>query len=282
MHTLCNDWDLSSFNWSTFKNQQLIDDRGISFERVVSVKEKLSPEEREILDRFERGRVAAGGPDAERELEVARQAARRTFNKTRRVNLRVTERDFELAHYRAREEGIPYQTLLSSVIHRYLSGRLVERRRRRTGERAFSRHVPRAGSSSARASAMAAEADHLDAAGLRVALVTGIDDERPLRLQNRPLRSAGPFRPWGGGAPLDLDCPEPIGRQLEQQIDLHARRRAVEAGPRPRRSRADERLQHETLPACAGDGVTEHAVLVVESQQPMHEARCRARIPSAT
>ena len=63
-------------------------------------------------------------------LEVARQAAHNTFNKTRRVNLRVTERDFNLAHShsRARGEGIPYQTLLSSVIHKYLSGRLVERR----------------------------------------------------------------------------------------------------------------------------------------------------------
>ena len=61
-------------------------------------------------------------------LEVARQAARNTFNKTRRVNLRVTERDFNLAHSRARGECIPYQTLLSSMIHKYLSGRLVERR----------------------------------------------------------------------------------------------------------------------------------------------------------
>ena len=66
-------------------------------------------------------------PGAEREVEAARQAARNTFNKTRRVNLRVTERDFSLAHSRAREEGIPYQTLLSSVIHKYLSGRLTEK-----------------------------------------------------------------------------------------------------------------------------------------------------------
>ena len=89
--------------------------------------DKLSAEERDILDRFERGdlRSAAG---LEREAEVARQAARNTFNKTKRVNLRVTERDFSLAHARAREEGIPYQTLLSSVIHKYLSGRLTEKR----------------------------------------------------------------------------------------------------------------------------------------------------------
>ncbi len=89
--------------------------------------DRLSPEEREILERFERGelRRVAGVED---EMETARQAAPATFRKTRRVNLRVTERDFDLAHARAREEGIPYQTLLSSVIHKYLSGRLTETR----------------------------------------------------------------------------------------------------------------------------------------------------------
>ena len=86
----------------------------------------MSAEEREILDEFEQGELRSA-PGAERELQVARQAARNTFNKTRRVNLRMTERDFNLAHSRAREEGIPYQTLLSSVIHKYLSGRLTEK-----------------------------------------------------------------------------------------------------------------------------------------------------------
>ncbi|MDE0031372.1 MAG: antitoxin [Deltaproteobacteria bacterium] len=91
------------------------------------MKHGLDAEEREILEHFERGEVTTA-PGAEREMKAARQAARNTFNKTRRVNLRVTERDFNLAHARAREEGIPYQTLLSSVIHKYLSGRLTENR----------------------------------------------------------------------------------------------------------------------------------------------------------
>ena len=86
----------------------------------------LDAEEGDILARFERGELTTH-PDAVREMEAAQRAARNTFNKTRRVNLRVTERDFDLAHARAREEGIPCQTLLSSVIHKYLSGRLVER-----------------------------------------------------------------------------------------------------------------------------------------------------------
>ena len=91
------------------------------------MKNQLNAEEREILEHFERGELTAAS-EAQREMETAQLAARNTFNKTRRVNLRVTERDFNLAHSRAREEGIPYQTLLSSVIHKYLSGRLTENR----------------------------------------------------------------------------------------------------------------------------------------------------------
>ena len=87
---------------------------------------RMDAEEQDILDRFERGELRPS-PDAADEIAVAREAARNTFNKTRRVNLRVTERDFMLAHSRAREEGVPYQTLLSSVIHKYLSGRLTEK-----------------------------------------------------------------------------------------------------------------------------------------------------------
>ena len=89
--------------------------------------DELSAEERDILDRFQRGELRSAS-GAEHEIEAARQAARHTFNKTKRVNLRVTERDFNLAHSRAREEGIPFQTLLSSVIHKYLAGRLTEKR----------------------------------------------------------------------------------------------------------------------------------------------------------
>ena len=87
----------------------------------------LDAEEQDILDRFERGKLPSS-PHAADEIAAAREAARNTFNKSRRVNLRVTERDFNLAHSRAREEGVPYQTLLSSVIHKYLSGRLTEKR----------------------------------------------------------------------------------------------------------------------------------------------------------
>ncbi len=90
-------------------------------------KYQLDEEEQDLLHTFERGEWHSV-PNLAEEIEAAREAARNTFNKTKRVNLRVTERDFNLAHSRAREEGLPYQTLLSSVIHKYLSGRLTEKR----------------------------------------------------------------------------------------------------------------------------------------------------------
>ena len=90
--------------------------------------ENLDREEIEILEQYERGEFRSV-PNMEQAIQWAREAARNTFKKTKRVNLRVTERDFNLAHARAREEGIPYQTLLSSVIHKYLRGRLVEKAR---------------------------------------------------------------------------------------------------------------------------------------------------------
>ena len=90
------------------------------------MKHRLDSEEQEILDAFGRGELRSQ-PDAEAEINAAQEAAHNTFNKTRRVNLRLTEQDFDRAHVRAREEGIPYQTLLSSVIHKYLTGRLIEK-----------------------------------------------------------------------------------------------------------------------------------------------------------
>ena len=86
---------------------------------------QLDPEEQEILDAYDRG-LLEPIPDAEAHIQEAKVIARNTLNKTKRINLRLTERDYRLAHVRAIEEGLPYQTLLASVIHKYLTGRLVD------------------------------------------------------------------------------------------------------------------------------------------------------------
>ncbi len=87
---------------------------------------QLDQEEQELLDAFERGELKPL-PDSEERIRYAEEAARNTLNKTKRINLRLTERDFRLVRVRAIEEGLPYQTLLASIIHKYVTGRLVER-----------------------------------------------------------------------------------------------------------------------------------------------------------
>ncbi len=86
---------------------------------------KLTKEEQEILDSVENGEWRRI-PDFQREATRYREAARATLRKNRRVNIRMTERD--LVHFQkaAVREGLPYQTMISSILHKYINGRLVE------------------------------------------------------------------------------------------------------------------------------------------------------------
>jgi predicted DNA binding CopG/RHH family protein len=60
-------------------------------------------------------------------LERYREYARATFKKDRRVNIRISSKDLEALQKRALEEGIPYQTLMASILHKYAAGRLVDK-----------------------------------------------------------------------------------------------------------------------------------------------------------
>ena len=83
---------------------------------------KLDTEEQNILDTFNRGEWISKNED----LDKYKDAAKQTFAKTHRINFRVSEKDFRSIQIEARKEGIAYQTLVSSVIHKYLSGRMRE------------------------------------------------------------------------------------------------------------------------------------------------------------
>ncbi|HFE65698.1 MAG TPA: antitoxin, partial [Chloroflexi bacterium] len=63
--------------------------------------------------------------DLEQEKEKALRAARATLKKDRRINLRLTEKDYYQIQLKAIEEGIPYQTLIASIVHKYLNDKLV-------------------------------------------------------------------------------------------------------------------------------------------------------------
>jgi predicted DNA binding CopG/RHH family protein len=60
------------------------------------------------------------------ELKKAKEAARTTNKKTERMNIRISPNDLRKLKIKAMEEGMPYQTLVSSIIHKYLTGRLLE------------------------------------------------------------------------------------------------------------------------------------------------------------
>ena len=87
--------------------------------------------EQEILASFERGEWK---PVRNQKGEIARfrAAAEATLLKNKRVNIRISSRDLEGLQARAAEEGVPYQTLMASVLHKFVSGRLVETQKRIT------------------------------------------------------------------------------------------------------------------------------------------------------
>ncbi|TVQ97676.1 MAG: antitoxin [Spirochaetaceae bacterium] len=57
-----------------------------------------------------------------------KQAADRTGQKDYRINVRISKRDVDALKALALEEGLPYQTLITSILHKYVSGRMVDRR----------------------------------------------------------------------------------------------------------------------------------------------------------
>ena len=89
---------------------------------------KLDESEKDLLQSVEAGEWESV-PDLQEAIRRHREYARNTLKKDRRVNIRISSRDLDGIQARAVEEGIPYQTLMASVLHKYVSGRLTERRR---------------------------------------------------------------------------------------------------------------------------------------------------------
>ena len=89
------------------------------------MKNRLTEEEQEILDSFERGEWAPVKDLSKRKRELIRYA-RNTLKKDKRLNIRISERDLNELQKKAVSEGLPYQTFVSSIIHKFVNGKLVE------------------------------------------------------------------------------------------------------------------------------------------------------------
>ncbi len=81
--------------------------------------------ELEVLSAYEKGKLKSIATKGE--LAKFKAAARATAIKDRRVNIRLSSGDLSDIQVRALEEGVPYQTLIASVLHKYVTGRLAER-----------------------------------------------------------------------------------------------------------------------------------------------------------
>ena len=86
---------------------------------------KLTKEEKEILDSFEKGEWVPVADLPERRKELA-EYARNTLKKDKRLNIRISERDLTELQRKAIKEGLPYQTYISSILHKFINGTLVE------------------------------------------------------------------------------------------------------------------------------------------------------------
>jgi predicted DNA binding CopG/RHH family protein len=86
--------------------------------------EPIDSEEKEILESLENGDWKPV-KNLEKEKEEAVKAARNTLKKDKRINLRLSQKDYHQIQVKAIEEGIPYQTLISSLVHKYLNGSLT-------------------------------------------------------------------------------------------------------------------------------------------------------------
>jgi predicted DNA binding CopG/RHH family protein len=88
----------------------------------------LNEEEREILESYERGEWKPV-KNQKAEIKKLREYARNTLQKDKRINIRMSSKDLDQVQVIAAQEGIPYQTLISSIIHKYVSGYLMEKKR---------------------------------------------------------------------------------------------------------------------------------------------------------
>lgn len=148
--------ELPEFEFDIDKNNLLKKERGISFEEIIvlideghrlfiqvgrrqgtiysigrrkhegeeNMKTKKSDSEKEILEALGNNNLIRS-KNALLEIENAREAAASYLKKNARINLRLSEPDLKRLKRRAAEEGLPYQTFIASILHRFVTGRLT-------------------------------------------------------------------------------------------------------------------------------------------------------------
>ncbi len=87
---------------------------------------KYDKEEKELLGAYESGKIKLSTP-SKKEIDAIMATAVNTFKKDKRITIRLYDHDFKGIQKKAMEMGIPYQTLISGIIHRYVEGDLTSK-----------------------------------------------------------------------------------------------------------------------------------------------------------
>ena len=87
---------------------------------------KYDEEEKEIIEASKSGKLKLNDPST-KELKLLKAAAESTFTKDKRITIRLYDHDLQGIQKKAMQMGIPYQTLISGIIHRYVEGDLISR-----------------------------------------------------------------------------------------------------------------------------------------------------------
>ena len=87
---------------------------------------KYDKEEKNIIDAYESGKMKLSIP-SKKELQSIKAIAKSTFKKDKRITIRLYDHDYKGIQKKALEMGIPYQTLISGLIHRYIEGELISK-----------------------------------------------------------------------------------------------------------------------------------------------------------
>jgi predicted DNA binding CopG/RHH family protein len=86
---------------------------------------KLDQEEQEILDAFESGQLTRSA-NCQEELEQHQKIASATLDQNSTISISVSEKDLRLLKKCALAEGLPYPSFISSILHKFIEGKLVE------------------------------------------------------------------------------------------------------------------------------------------------------------
>ena len=88
---------------------------------------KYDKEEKAIVDAYEKGKMKLSSP-SKKEIEAIKSTAKKTIIKDKRITIRLYDHDYQGIQKKAMEMGMPYQTLISGIIHRYIEGDLISKR----------------------------------------------------------------------------------------------------------------------------------------------------------